>query len=147
MNDTLETHELNQEIIEHLMHPKNYGQIKPANGIGMGYEEQTQEFVIMYLHVEDDAIKNVGYATNGCQDTVVLGSMFTEMINEDTLQNAIRACELMRERIETAPAKQQACADMVLTAFDAALHHYHDGQSEEIHKIAINRTCDTGEIS
>ena len=48
--------ELNQEIIEHLMHPKNYGEITPANGIGMGYDAKTQEFVVFYILVNDSQL-------------------------------------------------------------------------------------------
>ena len=141
MNTIINNNELNQEVIEHLMHPKNYGQIEPANGIGMGYDAKTQEFVVFYIFVNDSQLENVSYATNGCQDTVVLGSMFTEMIKSDTLEHANRACELMREQITTAPAKQQACADMVLSAYEAALHNFTNDQSETIHKIAINQSC------
>ncbi len=140
--------ELNQEIIEHLMHPKNYGQIEPHNGVGMGYDPQTHEFVIVYLNLTSTHVENIGYATNGCQDTVVLGSMFTEMIKGDTIENADRAAALMREQITTAPASQQACADMVLTAFDAALLNRtlrDEGSEELMHKIAIDKSCDTGE--
>ncbi len=140
--------ELNQEIIEHLMHPKNYGQIEPHNGVGMGYDETTQEFVIVYLHLVSETVENIGYATNGCQDTVVLGSMFTEMVKGDTLDNARKASALMREQITTAPASQQACADMVLSAFDAALinkEHRDRGSDELMHKCAIARSCDVKE--
>ena len=139
--------ELNQEIIEHLMHPKNYGEITPANGIGMGYDAKTQEFVVFYILVNDSQLDNVGYATNGCQDTVVLGSMFTEMIKNDTLENANRACELMRQQISNASAKQQACADMVLSAYEAAYYNYTHHQNEAMHKIAINQSCSTEELS
>ncbi|MEA3522290.1 MAG: iron-sulfur cluster assembly scaffold protein [Campylobacterota bacterium] len=146
MNEEYSPKELNDEIIDHLMNPKNYGQIEPANGTGMGYDRKTQEFVIFYLHVKDEKLNNVGFATNGCQDTVILGSMFTEMIKGDTLPNAKRASVLMKEQIKNAPASQQACADMVLTSFDAALlNHVHltDGKEEAMYKIAIAQSCDT----
>ena len=74
--------------------------------------------------------------------------MFTEMIKGDTIENADRAAALMREQITTAPASQQACADMVLTAFDAALLNRtlrDEGSEELMHKIAIDKSCDTGE--
>lgn len=148
MNEEYSPKELNDEIIDHLMHPKNYGQIEPANGVGMGFDPKTQEFVIFYLHVKDEKLENVGYATNGCQDTVILGSMFTEMIKDDTLPNAKRASALMREQIKSAPASQQACAEMVLTSFDAALLNFvnrEDGKEEAMTKIAINESCDIKE--
>jgi nitrogen fixation NifU-like protein len=148
MNKEYSPKELSDEIIDHLMKPKNYGQINPSNGVGMGYDPKTQEFVIFYLHVKDEKLENVGFATNGCQDTVVLGSMFTEMIKGDTLANAKRASVLMKEQIENAPASQQACADMVLTSFDAALLNYvhlEDGKEELMYKIAIAQSCDIKE--
>lgn len=145
MNEHYSPKELNDEIIEHLMHPKNYGQIEPSNGVGMGFDPKTQEFVIFYLHVRGERLENVGFATNGCQDTVILGSMFTEMIKGDTLPNAKRSSVLMKEQIQSAPASQQACAEMVLSAFDASLLNYvhrEDGQDEAMYKLAISESCD-----
>lgn len=136
--------ELSQEILEHLMHPKNYGQIDPHNGVGMGYDAKTSEFVIIYLHVTDARIENIGFATNGCQDTVVLGSMFTEMIKGDTLSNAHRALELMRTQMHESSASQQACAEMVLCAFEAAEQNTDaraKGDTDMMHKKMINQSC------
>jgi nitrogen fixation protein NifU and related proteins len=148
MNEDYSPKELNDEIIDHLMHPKNYGQIEPSNGVGMGFDPKTQEFVIFYLHVKDDTLENVGFATNGCQDTVILGSMFTEMIKGDTLSNAKRSSVLMKEQIQNAPAAQQACANMVLSGFDASLLNYvhrEDGQDEAMYKLAISESCEIKE--
>ncbi len=126
------------------MHPKNYGQIDPHNGVGMGYDAKTNEFVIIYLHVTDARIENIGFATNGCQDTVVLGSMFTEMIKGDTLPNAHRALELMRAQMKEANASQQACAEMVLCAFEAAQQNADaraQGDANPMQKNAISQSC------
>jgi nitrogen fixation NifU-like protein len=148
MNEQYTPKELNDEIIQHLMSPKNYGQIEPSNGVGMGFDPLTQEFVIFYVYVEGDDLKDVGFATNGCQDTVVMGSLFTEMIKGDTLPNAKRAAVLSKEQVQSAPPTQQACAEMVLTAFDAALLNYvkrADGEKEEMTKIAIDKSCEIKE--
>ncbi|MBN2895940.1 MAG: iron-sulfur cluster assembly scaffold protein [Campylobacterales bacterium] len=136
--------ELSQEILEHLMHPKNYGQIDPHNGVGMGYDEKSGEFVIVYLHVGGTQIENIGFATNGCQDTVVLGSMFTEMIKGDSLEHGNRALELMRAQMVEASASQQACAEMVLCAFEAARQNTTartKGATDMMHKKMINQSC------
>ncbi len=148
MNEEYTPKELSDEIIDHMMNPKNYGQIEPSNGVGMGFDPKAQEFVIFYLHVKDDILENVGFGTNGCQDTVILGSMFTEMIKGDALPNAKRAAVLMKEQIAGAPSSQQACAEMVLTSFDAALLNYvhlQDGKEEPMYKIAIEQSCETKE--
>lgn len=137
---------LNQEIIEHLMHPKNYGPLETPTGVGVGHSEKSGEFVILYLQCGGETIDAIGYATNGCQDIVVLGSMFTEMIKRQTLTYAATAAEKLREKVAMGPAKQQACAQMVLRAFEAAqIHQTHrrEGSDEELYAVEIDLECET----
>jgi nitrogen fixation NifU-like protein len=136
---------LNQEIIEHLMHPRNYGPLENPTGVGVGHSEQSGEFVIFYLDSKNDILENVGYATNGCHDTVVLGSMFTEMIKGESLEYAQKATVKLRDKVALGPVKQQACAQMVLTAFEAAQIHEQEksaGSTEELHAIEIDMECE-----
>lgn len=136
---------LNQEIIEHLMHPKNYGPLENPTGVGVGHSEQSGEFVILYLHCEGETIDKIGYATNGCHDTVILGSMFTEMIKGQTLAYAAAAALKLSDKVAQGPVKQQACAQMVLTAFTAAKinqNHRAEGADEEFHTIEIGMECE-----
>ena len=136
---------LNQEIIEHLMHPHNYGPLENPTGVGVGHSEQSGEFVIFYLGTKDDILEKVGYATNGCHDTVVLGSMFTEMIKGESLEYSKNAVEKLREKVALGPVKQQACAQMVLTAFEAAQIHEQKkaaGSAEELYAIEIGMECE-----
>lgn len=136
---------LNQEIIEHLMHPRNYGPIENPTGIGVGHSEQSGEFVIFYIDVKANLLERVGYATNGCHDTVVLGSMFTEMIQGESIDYAQKAAIKLREKVALGPVKQQACAQMVLTAFEAAQIHEQqkrEGSSEELYAIEIGMECE-----
>lgn len=127
------------------MHPRNYGPLEKPTGVGVGHSEQSGEFVIFYIETEGDILKNVGYATNGCHDTVVLGSMFTEMIKGESLVYAQKASIKLREKVALGPIKQQACAQMVLTAFEAAQLHEHqkgDGSTEELFAIEIGMECE-----
>ncbi|MCI4406362.1 MAG: iron-sulfur cluster assembly scaffold protein [Sulfuricurvum sp.] len=136
---------LNQEIIEHLMHPRNYGPLENPTGVGVGHSEQSGEFVIFYIDLKNNLLERVGYATNGCHDTVVLGSMFTEMIQGESIEYAIRAADKLREKVALGPVKQQACAQMVLTAFEAAQIHQEqkeNGSSEELYAIEIGMECE-----
>ncbi len=136
---------LNQEVIEHLMHPKNYGPLENPTGVGVGHSETSGEFVIFYINCDGETITNVGYATNGCHDTVVFGSMFTEMIKGETLEYAHKAAQKLTEKVALGPEKQQACAQMVLTSFDAAQINQDNkanGMDEELHAIEIGLDCE-----
>ena len=127
------------------MHPRNYGPLENPTGVGVGHSEQSGEFVIFYIDTEGDILKNVGYATNGCHDTVVLGSMFTEMVKGESLEYAHNAAIKLREKVALGPVKQQACAQMVLTAFEAAQInkvHRSQGMEEELYPIEIGMECE-----
>jgi nitrogen fixation NifU-like protein len=136
--------ELNEEIIEHMMHPKNYGKLENPSGVGIGYDGTSGEYVILYLVTDGDDIVKIAYATNGCQDTVILGSVFTEMVKGTTIDEARKITSEMEAKIANAPQKQQACAELVLSAFIAALINREnriEGSDQELHKIEIDRTC------
>ncbi|MDP2850869.1 MAG: iron-sulfur cluster assembly scaffold protein [Sulfuricurvum sp.] len=136
---------LNQEIIEHLMHPHNYGPLENPSGVGVGHSEESGEFVIFYIQSEGNILESVAYATNGCHDTVVLGSMFTEMIKGQSYEYARSAALKLRDKVALGPIKQQACAQMVLTAFEAAQineAHRFEGMEEELHAIEIGMECE-----
>ena len=110
---------MNPEVLEHLMSPKNYGKLEDANGVGVAVDEKTGEYVIFYIKTDKDIIEDLRYATNGCQDTVVVGSMFSEMIKGDNIENGKKAISKMEEKLGSLTPKQRVCTDMVLEAFVA----------------------------
>ncbi len=139
---------MDAEVLEHLMHPKNYGKLDNANGIGVATDEKTGEYVIFYTLLEDEAIKDVKFATNGCQDTVVIGSMFTDMIKGNDLQYAQTAINKMHEKLGKLSAQQQICADIVFSAFVASMKNYENlinGKKEEVHIVKMKESCEVNQ--
>jgi len=130
------------------MHPRNYGPLENPTGVGVGHSEKSGEFVIFYVKSNNDILESVGYATNGCHDTVVLGSMFTEMIKGESHEYAQMASQNLQDKVALGPVKQQACAQMVLSAFEAALineGHRAEGVEEDLHAIEIGLECEVEE--
>jgi nitrogen fixation NifU-like protein len=130
------------------MYPRNYGEMKEAQGVGMGVDIKTGEFAMVYIHIVDDVLNAINFGANACQDTVVAGSLFTEMVKGDTFMNAQKAAKLMDEKLEDAPKKQQACSRLVLRGFDAAVinrEHRLNGEEEDMYKINVKETCDIEE--
>ena len=140
---------MNKEVLEHLMFPRNYGKLDNANGVGVATDEKTGEYVIMYLLVKDEQIKDLRFATNGCQDTVVVGSMFSDMIKEQSLTYAQKAIQKLYQKLGNAMTeKQRVCADMVFTAFIAAIKNYENllnGKQEEAHILKMKESCEIEE--
>jgi nitrogen fixation NifU-like protein len=140
---------MNAETLSHLMEPQNYGKLDDANGVGVALDEKTKEYVIFYTLLDDDIVKNATYATNGCQDTVVIGSMFTDMIKNNDLDYGRDAIRRMNEKLGTMSEQQQVCADLVFSSFLASLQNFENiqnGEKEELHLFKMKDSCDSANM-
>lgn len=137
--------EISAEILDHMMNPKNYGVMKDPNGVGMGADKKTGEFAMVYIKLNGEILENITFGCNACQDTVVAGSLFTEMVKGDTLDNAVKALILMEEQLSSVSNKQQACSGMVLQAFRAAIINKENrvnGMKEDMFTIDLKESCE-----
>ena len=136
---------LNPETLEHLMDPKNYGKLENPSCVGVAVDEKTGEYVIFYTLLEGENIKDAKFATNGCQDTVVIGSMFSEMIIGNDTSYAQNAIKKMHEKLGGMSQQQQVCADIVFSAFVASMinyEHKNEGKEEEMHILKMKESCE-----
>lgn len=137
--------QVTSEILDHMMDPKNYGKIENPTAVGIANDPKTGEYTLMYLLIEDDNLKDIKFACNACQDTVVAGSLFTEMMKGDTLSYAKEAALRLSIKIKDAPPKQQACSGMVLRAFEAALLHLeakNNGEEIDMCSLEMDESCE-----
>ena len=136
---------MNPETLEHLMDPKNYGKLENPSCVGVAVDEKTGEYVIFYTQLEGDMIKDAKYATNGCQDTVVIGSMFSEMIIGNNIDYAQGAIKKMHEKLGVMSQQQQVCADIIFSGFIASMINYthkQEGKEEEMHVLKMKESCE-----
>ena len=139
---------MNPEVLEHLMTPKNYGKIDDPSGVGVAMDEKAGEYVIFYIKTDGEIIENLKFATNGCQDTVVVGSMFSAMVKGEKVDQGKKAIAKMELKLGGLTPKQRICTDMVLEAFVAALINRENllkGEDEEMHVIKMKESCEIEE--
>ena len=157
---------LKAEIGKHLMQPENYGKIEDADCVGVGIDNSTKSYVIMYINMDETHILDVKFGSNGTQDVNTLGSLFTEMIKGDEIINALKTTlgleqDLQRsyadlpqpkvdtskpegEQVEHISTESQDSANMVLTAFRAAMRHHERkkaGIVEDQFEMNIAKSC------
>jgi len=136
---------LNDETLENLMEPKNYGKLENPTGVGVALDEKTKEYVIFYTILDGDIITDVSYATNGCQDTVVIGSMYSDMIKNNNLEYANDAIQRITEKLGELTKEQKVCSDIVFTAFIASIkncENRQNGEDEELHVLKMKESCE-----
>ncbi len=136
--------ELKDEYIDHMMNPRNYGKLDSPDAFGIGKNPFNNELVNMHLKVKDGVIEDVKFECIGCMSTVVTGSIFTDMIIGESLEEAEDVALEFIKNLENAPIDQRACGEMVAKAYLAALENYKHRQSgidEESFTMQISNDC------
>ncbi len=103
-----ELRELYQEVIlDHGKAPRNFGRPADATCESNGHNPLCGDTVTIYLSVEGDVIKDVGFEGRGCAISMASASMMTEMIKGHTVQEVEAMFQSFRGLV--AP-EEQVCA-------------------------------------
>jgi nitrogen fixation NifU-like protein len=119
---------LDQEIIEHMANPRNYGTMESPDAIGIGENPDNGEKVIIYLRIREEegqpVIEDIKFQAIGCMTTVVAGSIITgeaQGIDFETGKDLIGATLGMLDGV---PPEEAACSEMVALSLQAAMDTY-----------------------
>jgi len=81
--------DLYQEVIlDHSRHPRNYRRPEGANRQADGYNPLCGDKVTVYLVLDGDVVRDIGFEGKGCAISTASASMLTESIKGKTLAQA-----------------------------------------------------------
>lgn len=81
--------DLYQEVIlDHSRRPQNFRRLEGANRTAEGYNPLCGDQITLYLEVEGDVIKNVGFQGDGCAISTASASMMTAALKGKTTADA-----------------------------------------------------------
>jgi nitrogen fixation NifU-like protein len=135
---------LKEEYLDHMMNPRNYGKIENEDAKGIGQNPMNNEMVEIYLRLDGDVIEEIKFMAIGCMSTIVTGSIFTDMLVGETIQEGESVAEEFLKNLVNAPEEQRACGEMVAKAFLAALvnlQHRRAGKEEASYTLIISENC------
>ncbi len=166
MTEQEQNEKLSAEIGKHLMQPENYGKLDDADCVGVGIDNTTNSYAIMYLKLDDTYVTDVMFGSNATQDVNTLGSIFTDMIKGDEIVEVLKTVLHLEQDLQQAYAdlpepkvdlskpegqqvthvstEYQDCANMILTSFRAAMRHKErlaGGIQEEQYEMNIVKSC------
>lgn len=102
--------ELYQEVIlEHSKAPRNYRKPQDANREAEGYNPLCGDRCTVFLDVEGDAIKDIGFQGSGCAISRASASMMTQSVKGKSKAEAARLFEEFH-RLVTGDEKAMASA-------------------------------------
>jgi nitrogen fixation NifU-like protein len=77
-----------QVILDHNKKPRNFHKLENANRSAEGYNPLCGDHLNVYLHVEDDQVKDVSFEGSGCAISKASASMMTQAVKGKSKQEA-----------------------------------------------------------
>ena len=75
-------------ILDHNKKPRNFHKLENANRRAEGYNPLCGDQLNVYLHVEDDQVKDVSFEGSGCAISKASASMMTQAVKGKSKQEA-----------------------------------------------------------
>ncbi|MGH9600581.1 MAG: Fe-S cluster assembly sulfur transfer protein SufU [Terracidiphilus sp.] len=89
-----EINDLYQEVIlEHSKAPRNFRQLPAANRSAEGYNPLCGDHFTVFLDVDGDAIRDIGFQGSGCAISRASASMMTQLVKGKTRAEAAKLFE------------------------------------------------------
>ena len=111
-------------FLEHALHPKNTGSLDVANASATEFSHDNN-YVEIWLRVEDDTVVAASFWTDGCTTTIACGSMTTELVKGKSVSEAF---QIMPEDIDAAlggiSGEGCTCAKLAINSLRSALRDY-----------------------
>lgn len=83
--------ELYQDVIlEHSKAPRNYRELPAANHKAEGYNPLCGDHFMLYLNLDGDIIRDIGFQGSGCAISKASASMMTQIVKGKTIEEAER---------------------------------------------------------
>lgn len=120
----------NKEVMDHFMNPRNVGELKDANGVGMTGNPTCGDIMKIFLNVEKndegkEYIQDVKFQTFGCGAAVATSSMVTEMVKGKTLEEAEEISnKAVAEALGGLPPVKMHCSNLAANALHEAIKDY-----------------------
>ncbi len=115
-----------EKVLDHFQHPRNVGELKDANGVGLVGNAKCGDIMEMFIKVnDDDIIEDVSFKTFGCGAAVATSSMATEMIKGKSVDEALKLSNAaVVEALEGLPPQKIHCSVLAEEAVKAAVDDY-----------------------
>ena len=117
--------EYSKKVMDHFMNPRNMGEIKDANGIGVVGNPVCGDIMKMYLKIENNVIKDAKFKTFGCGAAIATSSMATELIIGKTIEEAKKITnKTVSEALDGLPPVKMHCSNLAQEAINSAIDDY-----------------------
>jgi len=124
----------NETVLDHYRNPRNIGEIKKADGIGIYMSESCGDITKFWIEVDEGRIIDAKYKTQGCAASIACGSALTELAKTGPWKTPSRLPRMIccpslvdyRNRKSIAPCLQRMLSKMLYaTTSPETTYQYH----------------------
>jgi len=127
MSEAVMTKEQEELLKEHYNHPKNFGKLENYNAKGICVNPEKRAKVTIFLNVdENEVVQEIGFLIKGCKSTILTGSLFTDTVKGETIDEGIDLCNELLPQMESDLTPDKEKPRLVMHAFLAAVENYKD---------------------
>lgn len=114
-----------KKVMEHFRNPKNMGEIKDADGVGIVGNPVCGDIMTIYIKVKDDKIADIKFKTFGCGAAIATSSMITELAKGKTLDEALKITrDDVADELDGLPPIKMHCSNLAADALREAIKDY-----------------------
>ena len=118
-----------KKVIEHFLHPKNFGKIKDANGIGNTENLRCGDIMKIYIKVEEkkekEIIKNAKFETLGCGHAISTSDIICDLVKGKTIDQVLRInFQDIIDKLGPFPLPKIHCTQLGIKALRSAIEDY-----------------------
>ncbi len=130
-----------EKVLDHFENPRNVGEIKDANAVGVVGNAKCGDIMKIYMDIENDTIKDVKFKTFGCGAAIATSSMATEMVKGKTIKEALELTnKAVMEALDGLPPEKIHCSVLAEEAIHSAIEDYQ--KRSGINLGVTPHTCD-----
>ena len=124
----------NPQVIDHLVRPRNVGEIEDANGTGESGDASCGDVARFTANIRENRLEEVRYKVYGCAACIAAGSALSELVADRSLLEAAR---VSKANLEGAlggplPSGKEHALTLVLDALHKAIEDYWNGEAGEM---------------
>lgn len=93
-----------QVILDHYKNPRNFRQVETANRRAEGYNPLCGDHYTLYVELEGDVVKDIGFQGSGCAISKASASVMSSMLKGKTKQDFETMFKAFQEMVKGGPA-------------------------------------------
>lgn len=116
-----------KKVLQHFLHPKFFGKIKDANGVGHAGNSLCGDVMELYLKIDKKSqkIKDIKFHTTGCAAAIASSDMICEVVKGKTIERALKVNfnDILKKLGKLPPVKVH-CSILATQALKSAIDDY-----------------------